>query len=114
MHITNAKISNTMLGIEDHGIMTFSLTMMFDGCGQGFGGYCLDGGGGKTGHAKSIIAIRRILETVGVDKWEDLKDKLVRIKKESSNPSVYGGSLDEIGHIMDDKWFNVKEFFANE
>ncbi len=104
-----------MLGIEDHGIMTFSLTMMFDGCGQGFGGYCLDGGGGKTGHAKSIIAIRRILETVGVDKWEDLKDKLVRIKKESS----YGGStnfegIDEIGHIMDDKWFNVKEFFANE
>ena len=33
-----------MLGIEDHGIMTFSLTMMFDGCGQGFGGYCFSGG----------------------------------------------------------------------
>ena len=96
-----------MLGIEDHGIMSFSLMMLFNGCGQGFVGYCLDGKGGEIGHEKSIICIRRILETVGVEKWEDLTDKIVRIKNESEFP----GTIDEIGNVLEDKWFNIKEFW---
>lgn len=107
MYITNAEISSTMLGIEDHGIMTFSLSMKWGACGQSFGGYCLDGKGGEIGHEKSILCLRRIIETVGVEKWEDLKGKLVRIKKESE----FSGSIQEIGNILDEKWFNVGDFF---
>ena len=42
MEIKNAKISSTMLGREDHGIMTFMIYI--DGCvfSCGIGGYCLD------------------------------------------------------------------------
>ena len=42
MEIKNAKISSTMLGREDHGIMTF--TIYIDTCdfACSIGGYCLD------------------------------------------------------------------------
>jgi len=36
------KIESTQLGIENHGIMTFSLQFNFGGTGQGFGGVALD------------------------------------------------------------------------
>ena len=108
MYIANATIENTMLGIEDHGIMSFSLTLTYGGgYGQGFGGYALDGKGGEQGHAKSILCIRKIIETVGVEKWEDLRGKYIRIKKASE----HAGPIEEIGNIMDEKWFNIKEFW---
>lgn len=108
MYVTNAKISSTMLGIEDHGIMTFSMMMDMGGTGQGFGGYSLDGRAGEVGHSKSIQCIRKILETVGVMKWEDLNGKLVRIRKDSE----WNGPIKAIGHIIDDKWFDLQEFWG--
>lgn len=107
MEIINAQITSTMLGIEDHGIMTFSLGVKWQGCGQSFGGYTLDGKGGEIGHAKSIIAIRRVIETVGVEKWEDIKGKYVRLKKVDNF-----GPIIAIGNIIDDKWFSLEEFFG--
>jgi hypothetical protein len=109
MYISNAKISSTMLGVEDHGIMTFSLMMDMGGTGQGFGGYALDGKSGTIGHAKSITAIRKILETVGVDKWENLKGQLCRIKKDSE----WNGPIKSIGHIIEDRWFSLEDHFAS-
>jgi len=108
MFITNAKITSTMLGVEDHGIMSFALTMSMGATGQSFGGYALDGKGGEIGHAKSILAIRKVLETVGVEKWEDLKGQLCRIKKDSE----WSGPIKEIGHIIDNKWFSLEEHFG--
>lgn len=110
MYITNAKISNTMLGIEDHGILTFSLSMTWGSAGQGFGGYALDQGAGEKSSGKCMLSIRKVLETVGVEKWEDLKGQLVRIRKSNE----FTGSIDAIGHIIDDKWFNIKEYFQND
>jgi hypothetical protein len=110
MYTTNAKISNTMLGIEDHGILTFSLSLTWGAAGQGFGGYALDQGAGQKSSGKCMLSIRKLLETVGVNKWEDLKGQLVRIRKQSE----FNGSIDEIGHIIDDKWFNIKEYFQGE
>ena len=109
MYEVNGKIHSTMLGIEDHGIMTFFINVDFDGGGQGFGGYALDGKAGKVGHSKSIQAIRQILQTVDVMKWEDLKGKYVRIRKEKE----YGGPIKAIGHIMENRWFDIEEFFKN-
>lgn len=75
-------IYNTMLGFEDHGIMTFYLHFNFGGSGQGFGGYGLDTPKMKDGKficrigtAFGCEVIRRVLQAVGVDKWEDLKGK---------------------------------------
>lgn len=97
--IVNAKITGTMLGVEDHGIFSSYVYLEWDGGGVGFGGYVL---GGPSG----IDFIREILEVVGVEKWEDLKGKYVRV-----DTGGWGRPVTAIGNILKDKWLNPKEFF---
>ena len=106
----NGKIDSTFLGIEDHGIMTCWLNITYDGSGQGFGGYALDGNAGGRGHAKSILAIRKILETLDVRDWADLKGKYVRVRKEDE----WNSPIHSIGHIVEDRWFSFKDHFKEE
>jgi len=101
----NAKIMSTMLGFEDHGIFTCWLYLDYGGAGQGFGGYSFDtpindenGKLIRIGGAYGAEFIRKILKTVGVDKWEQLPGKHIRV--ESSNTGV-----GRIGHIIEDQWF---------
>lgn len=112
MQIKNAKINYTKLGREDHGIMTFIIGLDFDGyCHQGIGCYALDGYNKETKtrvfSAKSMEAVSKILEVVGVDYWEELPGKYVRFKDQG-----WGKPIDEIGNLMEDKWFNLREFFS--
>ena len=108
--IKNAKITSTQLGREDHGIMTFMIFVEFDGCVCGIGGYALDAYDDKTHkrvfHVKDMEAISEILNVVGVSNWEDLAGKYIRIKDNG-----WGSPIDEIGNLMEDKWFNLREFF---
>jgi len=110
----NAQITSTMLGVEDHGIMTFFAHLSWPGAGIGFGGYALDGHDpetkGRRGNRKSIEAIRLICETVGVEKWEDLKGQHCRVEIDGG----WGGKAIKIGHIMEDKWFDIVQHFALE
>ena len=108
----NAIIERTMLGYEDHGIMTCFLYLKQEGSGQGFGGYGLDAKPlkDKQGHygdrRPSKFAgfwIKRILETVGVEKWEDLSGKHIRVDGEEF------GDILGIGNIINDKWFYPKK-----
>ena len=112
MEIRNAKITSTMLGREDHGILTFMVFVEFGCSGCGIGGYAIDqydrGTGKRVFSGNGLEAISKILETVGVDKWEDLPNKYIRIKDNG-----WGSTIDEIGNLMEDKWFNIREFFAN-
>ena len=71
------RIHKTAPGFEDHGIFTFNLDIRFGGTGQGFGGICL--GGPYTDYY-----IRRILEAVGVDSWEDLPGKVVWCRRKGT------------------------------
>lgn len=102
MEVKNAKITNTMLGCEDHGILSAWLTLDYGGTGQGFGGYALDGKpkdrGERSPHAACGLWVKRILEVVGVGKWEDLKGQHVRVR-------TNGGKVYAIGHLLEDKWF---------
>lgn len=112
MEIKNAQIDYTKLGREDHGIMTFVVGIRFDKCCHvGVGGYGLDGYDKETKtrvfSAKSMEVVSKILEVVGVDYWEELPGKYIRVKDEG-----WGKTIDEIGNLMEDKWFNLREFFA--
>ena len=40
--------------------------------------------------------------------WEDLKGKYIRVKDNG-----WGSTIDEIGNLMEEKWFNLREFFSN-
>lgn len=117
--IENGQIESTMLGLEDHGIMSFFLFLKFNGTGQGFGGYAMDGYDKqkkkRVGSGFGIDCIRSILETVGVGKWEDLKGKYVRVRRDGDG---WGAKIVAIGNIVEDKWFNIeelaKEHFPND
>lgn len=108
----NARIASVSLGYEDHGIMTCWLQLEQKGSGQGFGGYVLDDIPLKNekGHCygnrqPSIYCgfwVKRILETVGVERWEQLQGKYVQVDGEAY------GEITGIGHITDDKWFYPK------
>lgn len=105
--IVNARIESTMLGIEDHGIMTFMVTLNYGSSGQGYDGYSFDSYNKETkkrvGNAFGIEAIRSLLEAVGVTCWEDLKGKYVRVEREEG----WSGKIYAVGHIVESKWCNL-------
>lgn len=112
LEIKNAKITNVSVSMEDWGCLTFYITLDGGGWGCNYGGYCIGKGylGAKefysTGAGLEILM--RIMDTVGVEKWEDLKGKYCRVKTEG-----WGGTIQAIGNILTDKWFDVKEFYSN-
>ena len=113
MEIQNARIQSTSLTMADHGCLTFWLHLEGHGWGCGFGGYCI--GFGYLGctnfnaeNGDGLVAIMKIMDTVGVEEQEALKGKLVRVKTDG-----WGSGIKEIGNIIDDKWFNIETFFQD-
>lgn len=82
--------------------MTCFLNLEQPDAGQGFGGYRLDAPKGADSPLGTFW-IKRILETVGVYKWEDLAGKIIRVDGEEF------GEIRGIGHALEDKWFYPKE-----
>ena len=109
--IENAKITDVSLSMENYGCLTLYLTLEGKGWGCVYGGYCLGKGylNSKNfeGSAKGTEAIMRIMDTIGVGCLEDAKDKYVRVKNNGLGSDIYS-----IGNIIEDKWFDYKEFFA--
>ena len=110
--IVNALIEKVSLSMEDHGVLCYYLTLKMNGMGCNYGGRVIGKGylGAKDfeGYAKGTEAIMRIMDVVGVHRWEDLKGKYVRVDLPDC-----GGSVARIGNIIEDKWFDQKEFFQD-
>lgn len=93
-----ARIRKTMLGYEDHGILTFSIDLEYvepgfgiGSTGQGFGNFCMDRHvdkkdpeyiGRRRGTEFGCDLIVGLLWSVGVDKWEDLMGQFVWVQSE--------------------------------
>jgi len=107
--IENAKIMDTMLGFDEHGIATFNLQFELElGC-IGYGGYVLysPGVNGKcTGSAFGCTAIFELLQVVGIDSWEQLKGKYCRLDIEEGR-----GPVKRIGNLVKDRWYDLGEIF---
>lgn len=105
----NAQITDVSLGIDDHCCLTFSIVLKGSGWGTCFGGYNLAFFNGTSfkGSEKGLEALTRIMYVVGVSKWEDIKGHYVRVKQEDR--LVIG-----IGNIIEDKWFEPREFFKGD
>ena len=105
-----AIITDTFLGREDHGILTFSLGLYISGVHKEFGGFALDSFDFATKtrsyNPKGLEAIAHVLDTVGVATWDQLTGKEIRIKNTDHGP-IY-----EIGHVSEERWFNLKNFFS--
>lgn len=106
VEIKNAIIESTTMSIERG--LSLWLHLNYGGAVQGFGGYVLHCPKGWANHKiESPYAghfITRVLEVAGVEEWDKLKGKTIRVK------SDYGGVY-AIGHIIKDDWFAPKEDF---
>ncbi len=106
--IKNAIITSAVLDTGDRGLLTAWLNLDYGGSGQGFGGYALYLPKNYKHHTnKCNFAghfIFRCIEIAGVESWDKLKGKTVRVK--SSHRKV-----EAIGHIVKDDWFNPSDDF---
>lgn len=113
--IENALITNVDLNMADHGCLTLAMTLEGSGWGVVYGGYCLGKGylGADDdffdGSAAGMEYLIRIMDTVGVEKFQDLKGKYVRVATKG-----WGNSVKIIGNIINDKWFDAETFFADK
>lgn len=111
--IENAKITGVDLSMADHGCMTLSLGL--DGCGWGcvYGGAILGHGylGAERfyGDAESMEFLMRIMDVVGVDHFNSMPGKYIRVATKG-----WGSSIEVIGNIIEDKWFDIESFFDEE
>lgn len=113
--IKNALITNVDLSMADHGCLTLAMTLEGGGWGVVYGGYCLGKGylGADDdffdGSASGMEYLIRIMDTVGVEKFQDLKGKYVRVATKGR-----GSSVKIIGNIIKDKWFDAETFFTDK
>lgn len=83
MHEEIGKIASTRLGLEDHGIPTFSLEFgLGGGSVQGFGGYDLRFWG--------TDILFAILRACNVSQWEALKGRTVYVLRDEPRGLIRG------------------------
>lgn len=96
-----AKAESTMLGVEDHGILSCMVHMNMGGSGQGAGGYMFDTAvkhtvfdgkyndgstyTGRVGTAYGMEFIRRLMIAFGVDKWENIPGRTVFVLRDKGD-----------------------------
>ena len=111
MEIKNAKITGVSLTMADHGILTFQIFIEGGGWACSIGNYV--NGKGYLGakhwevHGSGLVAMMKIMDVVGVKKWEDLTGKYIRVVDND-----WGSTITKIGNILKDEWFDLREFFA--
>ena len=100
--------------MADHGCLTLVMTLEGDSWGAVYDGYCLGHGylGAADdffdGSAVGMEYLIRIMDTVGVEKFQDLKGKYIRVATKG-----WGDPVKIIGNIIKDKWFDAETFFVD-
>ncbi len=109
MEIKNAIISSVSLDTGDRGLLTAWIHLDYGGAGQGFGGYVLYLPKSFKHHKLLSHAghfIFRSMEIAGVESWEKMKGKTVRVEIGDD------GLIKAIGHIVKDDWFSPSKDFS--
>ncbi len=112
--IENGKIECVDISMADHGCVTLRLPVQGQGCGFVYGGYCLGHGYLGATHFDSsprgIEYISRIMDTIGVSRFQDMKGKYLRYAYQGVGSPV----IKIIGNIIDDKWFDAESFWKDD
>ena len=113
--VENAKITKVDLSMADYGCLALSMTLEGAGWGVVYGGYCLGNGylGAKEsdfrGSAAGTEYLMRIMDVVGVEKFQDLKGQYVRVASQG-----WGSTIKIIGNLIQDQWFDAETFFTDK
>jgi len=100
MRERNAIIESADLNTEDFGVLTLWLMLKYDGGGQGFGGYCLYNPHEKNPKNYAGLFIYQCMRIAGVEHFSKMVGKAIRVRIGDD------GKIKEIGHIIEDKWFD--------
>ena len=86
MQIQNAIITDAILGIKDHGVLTIMIFVDYGGSGQGFGGVVLDEyskeKNKRVGHRLCGDWILGILKATGKESRHELSGTNIRVERE--------------------------------
>lgn len=112
--IGNSLIESADLSMENYGCldMTLCLSGQVNVC---FGGYALGKGYLNApddfweGSSAGLEYIMRIMDVVGVERFQDLKGKYVRVAHKG-----LASSVKIIGNITKEKWFDAESFFKDK
>ena len=110
--IQNARITDVDLSMADHGCLTLKLVLNGGGWGCVYGGYVLGHGyvGADDdffeGTAKGMESIMRIMDVVGSDDFNDMRNRIIRVATKG-----WGCSVKIIGNVLSDHWFDIESFF---
>lgn len=108
--VENAVIRDITLTMADHNSLVFYLELEGSGWGCMYGGYSLGKGslGAKVfkGYACGVECLMRVMDVVGVSKWEDLKGKYCRVVLPRDK------MITTIGNLIEDKWFDCADYYA--
>lgn len=111
--IENAKIKDVNLSMADYGCLVLEMQLEGNGWGVIFGGRVLGHGyvGAEEfkGSSRGVEEIMRIMDVVGVSRFNDMKDRYVRVEVGDC-----GSSISKIGNIIENKWFDYIEFYGDE
>jgi hypothetical protein len=102
IEIKNAVIESAHLSFADRAFLDAWLKLDYGGTGQAFGGYTLYLPKKFSNHSLKSPAghfIYRVCEIAGVEDWDRLKGKTIRVRVEN-------GLIKAVGHIVKDDWFD--------
>ena len=114
--IKNALIKSVDLSMADHGCLTLAMTLDGYSWGVVYGGYCMGHGylGADDdffrGSATGMEYLIRIMDTVGVERFQDLKGKYIRVATKGRGCDI----VNIIGNVLKDQWFDAGTFFADK
>ena len=101
--IQNAKITSVDLSMKDRGCLTLQLVLEGSGWGCVYGNACLGNGflGAKVfkGWEHCAVYLMKLMDTVGVDTFNDMLNKYVRVAFDEED------RVKIIGNLIEDKWF---------
>lgn len=103
METRNAIIERAVIKNDDRVGLTAILNLNYGGLCQNFGYFCLyqPNAGVRTVNAMGHF-IYRVLEVAGVNSWDELAGKAVRVVCDAEH-------IEKIGHIVKDIWFDPDE-----
>ncbi len=113
--INNCQIKDVDLSMADHAVLTLNMSIEGAGWGCVYGGYSLAHGflGADydffDGSSEGMESIVRIMDTVGVSSFNDMKGKYIRVATKG-----WGEYVKIIGNVIDDHWFDIESFFADK
>ena len=110
--IENVQISRVDLSMADYGVLTLEMPITGNGWGCVYGGRVIGQGylGAKEfkGTPMGIEYIMRIMDIVGVEKFNEMRGKYIRVAR-----TRWGDPIRIIGNLIKDRWFDADRFFEN-